>query len=104
MEGRFHARVRARSLNRFDGVAFVQGLQARWPESKLLVGSGTARPSTVPGPCVLFQETTTAAAANFVFERLPGYAPDPNSLDAGVWHPLKPPQKRRAGQRLRPRL
>ena len=86
MGGQFYARVRARSLNRFDSVAFVQHLQARWPERKLLViwdGSPIHRFKAVRA----FQ--TTPAAENFVFEQLPGYAPDLNPLDAGVWYHLK---------------
>ena len=31
----------------------------------------------------------TPAAESFVLEPLPGYAPDLNPLDAGVWHLLK---------------
>ena len=79
-------RVRPRSLNSFDSVAFVQHLQARWPERKLLViwdGSPIHRFKAVRA----FQ--ATPAAENFVFEQLPGYAPDLNPLDAGVWHHLK---------------
>ena len=86
MEGELFSRVRPHSLNSFDSVAFVQRLQARWPESKLLViwdGSPIHRFKAVRA----FQETP--AAANFIFERLPGYAPDLNPLDTGVWHHLK---------------
>lgn len=86
MEGQLYARVRARSLNSLDSVAFVQRLQARWPECKLLViwdGSPIHRFKAVRA----FQ--ATPAAENFIFERLPGYAPDLNPLDCGVWHHLK---------------
>ena len=86
MEGELFTRVRDRSLNSFDAVAFIQRLQARWPENKLLViwdGSPIHRFRAVRA----FQET--AAAGNFILERLPGYAPDLNPLDAGVWHHLK---------------
>ena len=96
MEGQLFTRVRDHSLNSFDSVAFLQRLQARWPENKLLViwdGSPIHRFRAVRA----FQET--AAAENFVFERLPGYAPDLNPLDAGVWHH---PQGGRAGECLLP--
>lgn len=86
MAGNIYTRVRARSLNSFDSVAFIQGLQARQPECKLLViwdGSPIHRFKAVRA----FQ--ATPAAANFIFEQLPGYAPDLNPLDAGVWHHLK---------------
>ena len=86
MEGQLFTRVRDHSLNSFDSVAFIQRLQARWPESKLLVvwdGSPIHRFKAVRA----FQQTP--AARNFVFERLPGYAPDLNPLDCGVWHHLK---------------
>ena len=86
MAGELFSRVRARSLNSFDSVAFIQRLQARWPKSKLLViwdGSPIHRFKAVRA----FQQTP--AAANFIFEQLPGYAPDLNPLDAGVWHHLK---------------
>ena len=86
MEGELFSRVRPHSLNSFDSVAFIQRLQARWPENKLLViwdGSPIHRFRAVRA----FQQTP--AAANFVFERLPGYAPDLNPLDTGVWHHLK---------------
>lgn len=86
MQGELFTRVRDHSLNSFDSVAFIQRLQARWPESKLLIiwdGSPIHRFRAVRA----FQET--AAAENFVLERLPGYAPDLNPLDAGVWHHLK---------------
>lgn len=36
IEGELYSRMRARALNSFDAVAFAQGLQARWPEHKLL--------------------------------------------------------------------
>lgn len=86
MEGELFSRVRPHSLNSLDSVAFVRRLQARRPESKLLViwdGSPIHRFKAVRA----FQETP--AARNFVFERLPGYAPDLNPLDTGVWHHLK---------------
>ena len=86
MEGELYSRVRTRSLNSFDSVAFIQRLQAQRPESKLLVvwdGSPIHRFKAVR----TFQQTP--AAEHFVFERLPGYAPDLNPLDAGVWHHLK---------------
>lgn len=86
MQGELYTRVRARSLNSFDAVAFVQRLQARQPGCKLLViwdGSPIHRFKAVRA----FQGTP--AAANFVFEQLPGYAPDLNPLDCGVWHHLK---------------
>ncbi|MBV9480976.1 MAG: transposase [Acidobacteria bacterium] len=86
MEGQFYARVRARSLNSFDSVAFVQRLQARWPENKLLVIWDGSPIHRFKAMCA-FQQTP--AAANFTFERLPGYAPDLNPLDTGVWHHLK---------------
>lgn len=84
MEGRFFARVRDHSINSFDSVAFIQRLQARWPESKLLVtwdGLPIHRFKAVRA----FQQTP--AAENFVFERLPGYAPDLNPLDCGAAYP-----------------
>ena len=37
MEGELYSRVRTRSLNSFDSVAFIQRLQAQRPESKRLV-------------------------------------------------------------------
>ena len=86
MEGELFSRVRPHSLNRFESVAFIQRLQAHWPESKRLViwdGSPIHRCKAVRA----FQQTP--AARNFVFERLPGYAPDLNPLDTGVWHHLK---------------
>lgn len=86
MDGELFTRVRERALNSFDSVAFIQRLQARWPKNKLLViwdGSPIHRFRAVRA----FQQTP--AAENFVLERLPGYAPDLNPLDAGVWHHLK---------------
>lgn len=86
MDGQFYARVRAHALNSADSVSFIQRLQARWPERKLLViwdGSPIHRFKAVRA----FQ--ATSAAEPFVFEQLPGYAPDLNPLDCGVWHHLK---------------
>ena len=86
LEGKLYTRVRDHSLNSFDSVAFVQRLQTRWPENKLLViwdGSPIHRFNAVRA----FQQTP--AAENFVFERLPAYAPDLNPLECGVWHHLK---------------
>ena len=86
MAGELFSRVRPRSLNSVDSLAFVQRLQARWPGHKLLViwdGSPIHRFKAVRA----FRQTP--AAKNFVFEQLPGYAPDLDPLDAGVWHHLK---------------
>ena len=46
-----------------------------------------ARPSTATRPCVAF--ASARKPEGFVFESLPGYAPDLNPLDTGVWHHLK---------------
>lgn len=86
MDGQLYARVRERSLNSLDSVAFLQHLRGQLPGDKLLViwdGSPIHRFKAVR------EFLATPAAEYFILERLPGYAPDLNPLDTGVWHLLK---------------
>lgn len=86
MTGQFYTRVRPHSLDSVDSVAFLRHLRALLPGDKLLIiwdGSPIHRFKAMR------EFLTTAAASDFVFERLPAYAPDLNPLDAGVWHLLK---------------
>ena len=87
MDGQLFARVRARSLDSFDGVAFLKHLRMHLPGGKLLIiwdGSPIHRFKAMRP----FQQSAFAIE-NFVFELLPAYAPDLNPLDTGVWHLLK---------------
>ena len=86
MEGQLYTRMRERSLNSLDSVAFLQHLRGRLPGDKLLViwdGSPIHRFKAMR------EFLATPAAEPFVLEGLPGYAPDLNPLDCGVWHLLK---------------
>ena len=86
-EGRLFTRVRSRSLNRSDSVAFLKHLRVHLPAGKLLViwdGSPIHRFQAMR----TFQ-ASAFAAEHFVFEVLPAYAPDLNPLDTGGWHLLK---------------
>ena len=86
MEGELFTRVRPRSLRSEDSVAFLRHLRGHLPGDKLLViwdGSPIHRHKAMRA----FR--LRAEAEPFVFESLPGYAPDLNPLDTGVWHHLK---------------
>lgn len=85
-EGELFTRVRNRSLRSEDSVTFLRHLRSRLPGSKLLViwdGSPIHRHKAM---CAF---RLSAEAENFVFESLPGYAPDLNPLDTGIWHHFK---------------
>ena len=67
-------------------MVFLRHLRGHLPGDKLLViwdGSPIHRHKAMRA----FR--LSAEAENFVFEQLPGYAPDLNPLDTGVWHHLK---------------
>ena len=86
MDGQLFTRVRSRSLNSFDSVAFLRHLRVCLPADKLLIiwdGSPIHRFRAMRA----FQ--ASAAAKNFVRETRPAYAPDLNPLDTGIWHLLK---------------
>ena len=85
-EGQLLTRVRDHSLRSEDGVAFLRHLRGHLPAGKLLViwdGSPIHRHKAMRA------FLRSAEAENFVFESLPGYAPDLNPLDTGIWHHLK---------------
>ena len=86
MEGELFSRVRPHSLNRFESVAFIQRLQAHWPEASGW-SSGMARPSIAAKPCALSNKPLPPETSSS--SDCPGYAPDLNPLDTGVWHHLK---------------
>ena len=86
MAGKRFTRVREHSLRSEDSVAFLRHLRGHLPGGKLLViwdGSPIHRHKA--------RRTfrLSAEAEHFVFEPLPGYAPDLDPLDTGVWHHLK---------------
>ena len=86
MEAELFARVRDHSLRSEDSVAFLRHLRGHLPGDKLLViwdGSPIHRHKAMRA----FR--LSAEAESFVFESLPGYAPDLDPLDTGVWHHLK---------------
>ena len=85
-EGQLFTRVRDHSLRSEDSVAFLRHLRGHLSGDKLLViwdGSPIHRHKAMRA----FR--LSPEAEGFVFEPLPGYAPDLNPLDTGAWHHLK---------------
>ena len=85
-EGQLFTRMRDHSLRSEDSVAFLRHLRGHLPAGKLLViwdGSPIHRHKAMR----VFG--LSAEAEPFVFESLPGYAPDLNPSDTGIWHHLK---------------
>ena len=85
-EGQLFTRGRDHSLRSEDSVAFLRHLRGHPSGGKILVlwdGSPIHRHKAMRA----FR--LGSEAEHFVFESLPGYAPDLHPLDTGVWHHLK---------------
>ncbi len=85
-KGEFFTRVRDHSLRSEDSVAFLRRLCGHQPGGKLLI---IWDDSPIHRHKAMRAFRLSAEAENFVFESLPGYAPDLNPLDTGIWHHLK---------------
>ena len=86
-KGQLLARVRDRSLRSEDSGAFLRPRRGHLAGGKMLVvwtGSPTHRHEAMRA-----FRLGAAAAQPFVFEARPGYVPDLDPLDSGLWHHLK---------------
>jgi transposase len=84
-EVRFLLHTRANAQRGPDVVRFLQHLLRRLPGKLLVLWDGAPIHHARPGKAFL----ATGAAARLRLVQLPGYAPDLNPLDQGVWHLLK---------------
>jgi transposase len=84
-DGRFLLHTRRYALRGPDVVRFLQHLLQHLPGKLLVLWDGASIHSAQPVKAFL----AAGAAARLQLERLPGYAPDLNPLDQGVWHLLK---------------
>lgn len=83
--GRLLRQVRDRAFKAPDVVAFLKHLLAQLPGKLLVIWDGAPIHRAHPIKDFL----ASGAARRVRLERLPGYAPDLNPLDQGVWQHLK---------------
>jgi transposase len=84
-DGRLLMQVQDRAFKGPDVVAFLQHLLAHLPGPLLVIWDGAPIHRAQPIKDFL----AGGAARRLRLERLPGYAPDLNPLDQGVWQHLK---------------
>jgi transposase len=84
-EGRLLLQVRDHACKGPDVVGFLQHLLAHLPGKLLVIWDGAPIHQAQPIKDFL----ASGAAHRLRLERLPGYAPDLNPLDQGVWQHLK---------------
>jgi transposase len=84
-DGRLLQQVRDHPLNSLDVVRFLKHLRAQVPGLLLVIWDGAPIHRGQPVKAFL----TSSAARRLRLEALPGYAPDLNPLDQGIWHYLK---------------
>ena len=84
-DGRFLLRVQERALHSPDVVRFLQHLLVHLPGKLLVIWDGAPIHRGQPVKDFL----ASGAARRLRLERLPGYAPDLNPLDQGIWQHLK---------------
>ena len=83
--GRFYLQLRDRPLKSPDVVRFLTHLLGHLPGPLLVIWDGASIHRGQPVRDFL----AAGAAARLHLEALPGYAPDLNPLDQGVWRHLK---------------
>lgn len=83
--GKLLVQVAEHALRGPDVVRFLQHLLAHLPGQLLVIWDGASIHAAQPVKDFL----AAGAAARLRLERLPGYAPDLDPLDQGVWHHLK---------------
>jgi len=84
-DGRVLALVRERAIRSVDVVRFLRHLLAHVPGKLLVIWDGAPIHRGRPVKDFL----ASGAAARLRLEQLPGYAPDCNPLDQGIWRHLK---------------
>jgi len=83
--GRLHLQLRPHALKSPDVVGFLRHLLAQLPGKLLVIWDGAPIHRGQPVKDFL----ASGAARRLHLEQLPGYAPDLNPLDAGLWPLLK---------------
>ena len=84
-DGRVLMQVRDRALKGPDVVSFLEHLLAHLPGTLLVIWDGAPIHRAQPIKDFL----ASGAARRLRLEQLPGYAPDLNPLDQGMWQHLK---------------
>ena len=84
-DGRLYLQLRDRPLKSPDVARFLRHLLAHLPGRLLVIWDG----ASIHGGQPVRDLLAAGAAARLRLERLPGYAPDLNPLDQGVWRHLK---------------
>jgi transposase len=85
LDGRVLLQVQDHAFKSPDIVRFLQHLLVQVPGKLLVIGDGASIHHGQPVKDFL----AAGAAARLQLERLPGYAPDLNPLDQGLWQQLK---------------
>jgi transposase len=85
LDGRLLLQVQDQAFKSPDVVRFLQHLLAQVPGKLLVIWDGASIHHGQPIKDFL----AAGAAARVQLERLPGYAPDLNPLDQGLWQQLK---------------
>jgi transposase len=84
-DGRLLQQMQDHALNSLDVVRFLKHLLAQVPGKLLVIWDGAPIHRGQPVKDFLAR----GAARRLRLEALPGYAPDLNPLDQGIWHHLK---------------
>jgi transposase len=84
-DGRLLLMVQERAIRSVDVVRFLRHLLAHVPGTLLVIWDGAPIHRGQPVKDFL----ASGAAARLRLEQLPGYAPDLNPLDQGIWRHLK---------------
>ena len=84
-EGRFHAQVRARAFDAVAATEFLRHLLRVVPGPVLVIWDG----APIHRSKVVKAFLQAESGRRLELKPLPGYAPDLNPLDCGVWHWLK---------------
>ena len=85
LEGRFHGQVQERAFDAAAVTEFLRHLLRRVAGPVLVIWDGAPIHRSKSVQAFLQEQ----AAGRLELEPLPGYAPDLNPLDGGVWHWLK---------------
>lgn len=84
-EGRFHGQVRERAFDAVAVTEFLRHLLRQAPGKLLVIWDG----APIHRSRIVKAFLQAEANDRLELEPLPGYAPDLNPLDCGVWHWLK---------------
>lgn len=85
LEGRFYSQVRAHAFDAVAVTEFLRHLLRMMPGKLLVIWDG----APIHRSKVVKAFLQAEADGRLELEPLPGYAPDINPLDTGVWHWLK---------------